>query len=108
MIGPAQQTQGMEGVAASGEPSLVIFGDVDLVATEDRTDPPDHTRNVLVIEMPRMDGYELVKHLKSDSLLRYIPFILLSSRDGLDDVFVGGAANQSGKLYLQNKIFLNI
>jgi chemosensory pili system protein ChpA (sensor histidine kinase/response regulator) len=34
------------------------------------------------IEMPRMDGFELANHVKSDSRLQGIPIIMITSRTG--------------------------
>jgi chemosensory pili system protein ChpA (sensor histidine kinase/response regulator) len=37
---------------------------------------------LLDIEMPRMDGYELAAHMKSDPRLRDVPIIMITSRSG--------------------------
>jgi chemosensory pili system protein ChpA (sensor histidine kinase/response regulator) len=37
---------------------------------------------LLDIEMPRMDGYELAQHMRSDSRLRHIPIVMITSRAG--------------------------
>jgi len=37
---------------------------------------------LLDIEMPRMDGYELAQHIRSDSRLRHIPIVMITSRSG--------------------------
>jgi chemosensory pili system protein ChpA (sensor histidine kinase/response regulator) len=37
---------------------------------------------LLDVEMPRMDGYELVKHLRNDARLKAIPVIMITSRTG--------------------------
>ena len=37
---------------------------------------------LLDIEMPRMDGYELAEHVRSDSRLRGVPIIMVTSRAG--------------------------
>jgi chemosensory pili system protein ChpA (sensor histidine kinase/response regulator) len=37
---------------------------------------------LLDVEMPRMDGYELVKHLRNDARLNAIPVIMITSRTG--------------------------
>jgi CheY-like chemotaxis protein len=34
------------------------------------------------VMMPRMDGFDLLRHLRSDVRTRAIPFILLSARAG--------------------------
>jgi chemosensory pili system protein ChpA (sensor histidine kinase/response regulator) len=37
---------------------------------------------LLDIEMPRMDGYELAQHLRSDARLRHVPIVMITSRSG--------------------------
>jgi chemosensory pili system protein ChpA (sensor histidine kinase/response regulator) len=37
---------------------------------------------LLDIEMPRMDGYELLDHVRADSRLRHVPVIMITSRAG--------------------------
>ncbi len=37
---------------------------------------------LLDIEMPRMDGYELAQHVRSDARLRHIPIVMITSRAG--------------------------
>ena len=37
---------------------------------------------LLDIEMPRMDGYELAQHIRSDARLRHIPIVMITSRAG--------------------------
>ena len=52
-----------------------------------REDPPDVV--LLDIEMPGMDGYEVLSELKRDAALRDIPVVFLTSRGGMDDVVAG-------------------
>ncbi|MDQ5911705.1 MAG: hypothetical protein QG599_3803 [Pseudomonadota bacterium] len=37
---------------------------------------------ILDIEMPRMDGFEVVAHVRNQSLLRHLPIIMVTSRGG--------------------------
>jgi chemosensory pili system protein ChpA (sensor histidine kinase/response regulator) len=37
---------------------------------------------LLDIEMPRMDGYELLEHIRADSRLRHVPIVMITSRAG--------------------------
>ena len=37
---------------------------------------------LLDIEMPRMDGYELLDHVRADSRLRHVPIVMITSRAG--------------------------
>ena len=37
---------------------------------------------LLDIEMPRMDGYELLSHVRADARLRHIPVVMITSRAG--------------------------
>lgn len=41
---------------------------------------------LLDIMMPRMTGYEVLEHVKADSVLRDIPIIMISAVDDLDSV----------------------
>ena len=43
---------------------------------------------VLDVVMPKMDGYEFVKVIKKDDVLRKIPLIVLTAREMMRDVFV--------------------
>jgi chemosensory pili system protein ChpA (sensor histidine kinase/response regulator) len=37
---------------------------------------------LLDIEMPRMDGYQLLEHVRSDARLRHVPVVMITSRAG--------------------------
>jgi two-component system, cell cycle response regulator len=52
-----------------------------------RQEPPDVV--LLDIEMPGLDGYQVLSELKSDADLRNIPVVFLTSRSGMDDVVAG-------------------
>lgn len=41
---------------------------------------------LLDIMMPEMNGYQVLEHLKADSVLRHIPVIMISALDDLDSV----------------------
>jgi two-component system chemotaxis sensor kinase CheA len=41
------------------------------------------------VEMPRMDGFELLEQVKSDDRLRELPFVLVTSRDKTEDKETG-------------------
>lgn len=42
---------------------------------------------VMDIAMPKMNGYLLVREMKSDEALKNIPIIILSGKDSLQDLF---------------------
>jgi two-component system, cell cycle response regulator len=52
-----------------------------------RKEPPDII--LLDIEMPGLDGYQVLAELKSDADLKNIPVVFLTSRSGTDDVVAG-------------------
>jgi DNA-binding response OmpR family regulator len=41
------------------------------------------------VNMPKMDGFEVLKRLKSNMATRYIPVVMLTARTGDEDVFKG-------------------
>ncbi len=52
-----------------------------------RHDPPDVV--LLDIEMPGLDGYQVLSELKNDPELSDVPVVFLTSRGGMDDVVAG-------------------
>jgi diguanylate cyclase (GGDEF)-like protein len=52
-----------------------------------REDAPDVV--LLDIEMPGLDGYEVLSELKGDDRLKDIPVVFLTSRAGMEDVVAG-------------------
>lgn len=36
--------------------------------------------DVMLVDMPRMDGFELTRHIRADEKTRHIPIIIISSR----------------------------
>jgi two-component system, cell cycle response regulator len=52
-----------------------------------RQEPPDVI--LLDIEMPGLDGYQVLAELKSDAVLKNIPVVFLTSRSGMEDVVLG-------------------
>ncbi len=52
-----------------------------------RQEPPDVV--LLDIEMPGLDGYQVLAALKLDAQLRDIPVVFLTSRSGTDDIVAG-------------------
>ena len=41
------------------------------------------------IEMPKMDGYAVIRYLRSRSIFRSVPFVIISRHDGLIDRLKG-------------------
>jgi chemosensory pili system protein ChpA (sensor histidine kinase/response regulator) len=61
---------------------------LEVMTAQDGIDAIENLRDrvpdlmLLDIEMPRMDGYELAEHVRSDSRLRHIPIVMITSRAG--------------------------
>jgi chemosensory pili system protein ChpA (sensor histidine kinase/response regulator) len=61
---------------------------LDVVTAQDGLDAVEklHERVpdliLLDIEMPRMDGYELLQHVRADARLRHVPVVMITSRAG--------------------------
>jgi chemosensory pili system protein ChpA (sensor histidine kinase/response regulator) len=61
---------------------------VDVLLAKDGVDAMEQLREyvpdvmLVDIEMPRMDGYELTQHVRSDSRLKHVPIIMITSRAG--------------------------
>lgn len=53
---------------------------------------------VLDVMMPRMDGFEVLKHLQDDPRYRSIPVIMLTCKDQDADIFKGWASGVSSYL----------
>ena len=63
------------------------------------------------IEMPRMDGFELAMHVKSDSRFRHIPIIMITSRTGekhRDRATQIGVERYLGKPFQENELMHEI
>ncbi|MDH5648506.1 MAG: response regulator, partial [Gammaproteobacteria bacterium] len=63
------------------------------------------------IEMPRMDGYELTARVRSESRLKHIPIIMITSRAGAkhrDKAMSLGVNVYMSKPYQEDELFANI
>ncbi len=66
---------------------------------------------LLDIEMPRMDGYELARHMRSSAHLQHIPIIMITSRTGEKHRNLGmdlGVKRYLGKPYQEAELLDNI
>jgi chemosensory pili system protein ChpA (sensor histidine kinase/response regulator) len=73
----------------------------------------EHKPNVVLldIEMPRMDGYELARHMRSTLELSHIPIIMITSRSGdkhRNRAFELGVKRYLGKPYQEAELLENI
>ena len=73
----------------------------------------DHIPDVMLldIEMPRMDGFEVAKNIRTSSRLRDIPIIMITSRTGekhRDRAFELGVNKYMGKPYQEDLLLANI
>lgn len=57
------------------------------------------------IVMPYMDGFELLKSIRSDNMLCHIPFILLSALDSIDSKIAG--LDYGADAYIEKPFSLN-
>lgn len=66
---------------------------------------------LLDVMMPRINGYQVTKRLKEDKELRFIPVILLTARDSLDDIVLGlenGADGYVAKPYRPEELVARV
>lgn len=73
----------------------------------------DHIPDVMLldIEMPRMDGFEVAKNIRTSSRLKDIPIIMITSRTGekhRDHAFSLGVNKYMGKPYQEDLLLNNI
>ena len=73
----------------------------------------DHIPDVMLldIEMPRMDGFEVAKNVRTSSRLREIPIIMITSRTGekhREHAFELGVNKYMGKPYQEDLLLSNI
>jgi len=73
----------------------------------------DHVPDAMLldIEMPRMDGFEVAKNIRSSSRLKDIPIIMITSRTGdkhRDRALSLGVDKYMGKPYQEDKLLHNI
>ena len=66
---------------------------------------------LLDVVMPGLDGYQVTKAVKADALLRYIPVVLCTSKDDLEDILKGlenGADDYVKKPYRQEELIARV
>lgn len=73
----------------------------------------DRTPDVVLldVEMPRMDGFELARHMKNTSTLKHIPIIMITSRTGekhRQRAMSIGVNSYLGKPYQEEELLENI
>lgn len=63
------------------------------------------------VNMPRLDGFSAAREFKSDPILRFVPVILLTSRDELEDIVHGlsqGADDYLNKPYRKEELLARV
>lgn len=73
----------------------------------------DHVPDVMLldIEMPRMDGFEVAKNIRTSSRLKHLPIIMITSRTGekhRERAFSLGVNKYMGKPYQEDLLLTNI
>ncbi len=90
---------------------------VDVLLAKDGVDAMDQLREnvpdvmLVDIEMPRMDGYELTQLVRSDSRLKHVPIIMITSRAGdkhRDKALALGVNIYMTKPYQEDTLLANI
>lgn len=90
---------------------------MDVITAKDGLDAVEQLRETIPdvmlvdIEMPRMDGYELTSRVRSESTLKHIPIIMITSRAGEKHrkrAFDLGVDDYMSKPYLENELVANI
>ncbi|WP_024891328.1 Hpt domain-containing protein [Luteimonas huabeiensis] len=90
---------------------------LEVVAAKDGVDALERLEErvpdlmLLDIEMPRMDGYELAAHMKSDPRLRGVPIVMITSRTGekhRQRAFDLGVARYLGKPYQEGELMRHV
>ena len=89
----------------------------DVMVAKDGVDAVEQLRGqvpdlmLVDIEMPRMDGYELTGRVRSESRLKHIPIIMITSRAGAKHrqrAFELGVDMYMSKPYQEDELFKNI
>ncbi len=87
---------------------------IDVLLAKDGVDAVEQLRDqvpdvmLVDIEMPRMDGYELTSRVRSDSRLKQVPIIMITSRAGekhRDKAFALGVNEYMTKPYQEEELF---
>ncbi|MBI3571278.1 MAG: Hpt domain-containing protein [Gammaproteobacteria bacterium] len=90
---------------------------LDVMVAKDGVDAVEQLRErvpdlmLVDIEMPRMDGYELTARVRSDSRLKHIPIIIITSRAGTkhrQKALELGVDMYMSKPYQEEELFKNI
>ena len=90
---------------------------IDVLLAKDGVDAVEQLRDqvpdvmLVDIEMPRMDGYELTSRVRSDSRLKQVPIIMITSRAGdkhRDKAFALGVNEYMTKPYQEDELFARI
>ena len=90
---------------------------LDVMVAKDGVDAVEQLRErvpdlmLVDIEMPRMDGYELSARVRSDSRLKHIPIIIITSRAGTkhrEKALELGVDMYMSKPYQEEELFKNI
>jgi len=90
---------------------------IDVLLAKDGVDAVDQLRDqvpdvmLVDIEMPRMDGYELTSRVRSDSRLKQVPIIMITSRAGdkhRDKALALGVNEYMTKPYQEEELFARI
>ncbi|GMQ91577.1 MAG: hypothetical protein BMS9Abin11_0886 [Gammaproteobacteria bacterium] len=90
---------------------------MDVITAKDGLDAVEQLRETIPdvmlvdIEMPRMDGYELTSRVRSESTLKHIPIIMITSRAGEKHrkrAFDLGVNEYMSKPYQEDELVTNI
>jgi chemosensory pili system protein ChpA (sensor histidine kinase/response regulator) len=90
---------------------------IDVLLAKDGVDAVEQLRDqipdvmLVDIEMPRMDGYELTSRVRSDTRLKQVPIIMITSRAGdkhRDKAFALGVNEYMTKPYQEEELVTRI